>query len=72
MSSMSNNGSWQAVFFVAVVAALLGAISIAAILHYETVDDALKIWAGLSGLVGILIGAGGAYVPAQAAVKSAE
>jgi hypothetical protein len=72
MSEVPNKESWQPVVFASVVALVVGSITIAAIFQYENVDDMLKIWAGLSGLVGILIGAGAGYFPTTVSVKAAK
>jgi phosphoenolpyruvate-protein kinase (PTS system EI component) len=55
---------------------LIGAIANSAILHYNSVDDALKIWSGLTALVGVITGAFVSYFftrgTAQAAQQTAQ
>jgi len=51
--------------------ALIGAISVSAIFHYSTVDDALKFWSVLSGLVGVVTGAFVAFFFTRATVQAA-
>lgn len=66
------SSSWQAVALVGVIALVVGGIGVSAVLRYDDSDDALKIWAGLSGLVGILIGAGATYFPASVVARQSE
>ncbi len=53
----NRNIDWPAAAVAVAIVGLLGAISIAAIIKYGTVEDALKWWTGLSAIAGILTGA---------------
>ncbi len=62
--------SWpSAAVALGVIAAVAG-ISITAIVHYATVDDALKFWSALSGLVGIITGAMVTYFFSRGTIQS--
>jgi len=63
--------SWPAAVVAIALIAMVGAISIAAITVYN-VDDALKIWSALSGVVGILTGAFVTYFFTRQSVESAR
>lgn len=54
------------------IIALIGAITISAIFHYTKVDDALKFWAALTGLVGVVTGAFVAYFFTRTTVQTAQ
>jgi hypothetical protein len=58
------------------IVALIGAIGCTAIIHYSSVNDALKIWSSLAGLLGVITGAFVSYFftrqSSQQAVKTAE
>jgi mannitol-specific phosphotransferase system IIBC component len=51
---------------------LIGAITVSAIFHYSSVDDALKFWAALSGIVGVVTGAFVAFFFTRATVQAAQ
>jgi hypothetical protein len=52
--------------------ALIGAVTVSAIFHYDTVDDALKFWSALSGLIGVVTGAFVAYFFTRETVETAK
>lgn len=54
------------------IIALIGAIAVSAILHYASVEDALKFWAALSGLLGLITGVFVTYFFTKGAVDSAQ
>lgn len=51
---------------------LVGGVTISAIFHYSSVDDALKFWTALTGLVGVITGAFVAYFFTRPAIQSAQ
>lgn len=53
------------------ILALIGAVAVSAIFHYKTVDDALKFWSVLSGLVGVVTGAFVAFFFTRGTVQAA-
>ncbi len=69
-SDTSGPGLPSALVAVAVIA-LIGAIACTAIIHYSKVDDALKIWSGLTGLVGVVTGALVSYFFTRATTQQA-
>jgi ammonia channel protein AmtB len=52
---------WPSAVVAVAIIALIGALGITAIDTYESVDDALKIFAALSGVIGVVTGAFVAY-----------
>ena len=80
---MSNNGngnengdgqttSWPAAVVAVTIVLLLGSITVVAIMKYDGPDDALKIWAALSGIGGLLTGAFVTYFFSQGTVQEAK
>lgn len=71
-----SEGQWPSAVVAVAIMALVGGITISAIFHYNSVDDALKFWAGLTGLVGVITGAFVSYFftrqTADAARQTAE
>lgn len=63
---------WPQAVVASFVLILVGAISITAIVKYATVDDALKFWSALSGIVGIVTGAMVTYFFSRGATQSAQ
>jgi hypothetical protein len=72
---MSNSqGDWApgpAVVALGIIALVAG-ITISAIFHYDSVDDALKFWAGLTALVGVITGAFVSYFFTRGTVETAK
>jgi Co/Zn/Cd efflux system component len=64
--------SWQSVVVAIAVIAVVGAIAITAIAKYSTVDEALKFWSALSGLVGLITGAFVTYFFSRGSVQQAQ
>jgi uncharacterized membrane protein HdeD (DUF308 family) len=64
--------SWQSAVVAIAVIAVVGGIAIAAIVKYSTVDDALKFWSALSGLVGLITGAFVTYFFSRGTVQQAQ
>lgn len=54
------------------ILALIGAITISAIFHYTSVDDALKFWSALAGLAGVVTGAFVSFFFTRATVQTAR
>ena len=52
--------------------ALIGAVAISAIIKYDNIDDALKFWSALAGLLGVITGAAATYFFTRSAVTSAQ
>jgi hypothetical protein len=71
-SSSSSAIGWPSTVVAIAIVAAVSAISIAAINHYGSVDDALKFWSALSGLVGIVTGAMVTYFFARGSVQAAQ
>jgi hypothetical protein len=63
---------WSSALVALGILILVGAIAISAILHYNTVDDALKIWSGLTALVGVVTGAFVSYFFTRGTVQAAQ
>jgi hypothetical protein len=51
---------------------LIGAICIAAIIKYDNIDDALKFWSALAGLLGVITGAAATYFFTRTSVNAAQ
>lgn len=54
------------------ILALVGTIAVSAIFRYDTVDDALKFWSALSGLIGVVTGALVTYFFTRETVQAAQ
>lgn len=63
---------WQSVVVAVAVIAVVGGIAIAAIVKYSTVDEALKFWSALSGLVGLITGAFVTYFFSRGTIQQAQ
>ncbi len=63
--------TWASAVVALGVIAAVAAIAITAIVHYASVDDALKFWSALSGLIGIITGAMVTYFFSRGTVQSA-
>src|SRR5215471_17075297 len=71
--SGSSDGWAPAPAVVAVgILGLVGGITISAIFRYSSVDDALKFWTALTGLVGVITGAFVAYFFTRSTVQAAQ
>jgi enamine deaminase RidA (YjgF/YER057c/UK114 family) len=64
--------SWQSAVVAIAVIAIVGGIAITAIVKYSTVDEALKFWSALSGLVGLITGAFVTFFFSRATVQQAQ
>jgi len=64
--------SWQSVVVAVAVIAVVGGIAITAITKYSTVDEALKFWSALSGLVGLITGAFVTYFFSRGTIQQAQ
>src|SRR5689334_22466693 len=64
--------SWQSAVVAIAVIAIVGGIAITAIVKYSTVDEALKFWSALSGLVGLVTGAFVTYFFSRGTVQQAQ
>lgn len=62
---------WPSALVAGVLLAVVAAITIAAIVQYD-VEDALKIWNGLTGLVGVVTGAFVSYFFTRSTVQQAQ
>jgi hypothetical protein len=51
---------------------LIGSITITAIVRYQTVDDAMRFWSGLSGVVGVVTGVIATYFFTRQSVNQAH
>jgi uncharacterized membrane protein HdeD (DUF308 family) len=63
---------WQSVVVAVAVIAVVGGIALAAIAKYSTVDEALKFWSALSGLVGLITGAFVTYFFSRGTIQQAQ
>jgi len=68
----NRNIDWPAATVAIALIALIGAIIVTAILKYDSVDEALKIWGVMSTIVGLLVGGVGAHFFSQKAIDRAE
>ena len=64
--------SWPSAVVAVAVIAVIGGVAITAIVKYSTVDDALKFWSALSGLVGLITGAFVTYFFSKGSVQQAQ
>lgn len=64
--------SWPSAVVAVAVIAVVGGVAITAIVKYSTVDDALKFWSALSGLVGLITGAFVTYFFSRGSVQQAQ
>jgi hypothetical protein len=72
MANGPQQNDWPSALVALGILALVGAIAISAIVHYNTVDDALKIWSGLTALVGVITGAFVSYFFTRGTVQAAQ
>jgi hypothetical protein len=63
---------WPAAVFAVAILATITAITIAAIWKYDTTDEAFKFWSALSGLLGVITGAGATYFLTRSEVNTAK
>ena len=66
------NIDWPAAAVAIAFIVLVLGISVAAINKYSAVADALQWWGGLSGFIGLLTGAAGAYFFTRGEVNTAD
>ena len=71
MDSQRSVVGWPSAVVASMIIALIGAVTVAAIIEYS-VGDALKMWGALSGLVGLLTGAFVTYFFTRSAVDTAQ
>jgi hypothetical protein len=64
--------SWASAVVGIAVIGVVGAVAIAAIVKYSTVDEALKFWSALSGLVGLITGAFVTYFFSRGNIQQAQ
>src|SRR5437867_1025695 len=64
--------SWPSTVVALGILALIGAIVVSAIVHYNSVDDALKIWSGLTALLGVITGAFVSYFFTRGTAQAAH
>jgi hypothetical protein len=64
--------SWQSAVVAVAIIAVVGGIAITAIAKYSTVDEALKFWSALSGLVGLITGAFVTYFFSRGNIQQAQ
>jgi hypothetical protein len=65
-------GRWAAAVVALGILVLIGAMSVTAIIRYDTVEEALKIWAAVTGLLGVVTGAVVAYFFTRGTVETAR
>lgn len=71
MSNPANN-TWPSAAVALGLLVLIGAIAVSAIRRYPTPEEALKVWAALSVLIGVVTGAFVAYFFTKDQVKQAN
>lgn len=64
--------SWPSTVVALGILTLIGAIVVSAIVHYNSVDDALKIWTGLTALLGVVTGAFVSYFFTRGTTQAAQ
>jgi Co/Zn/Cd efflux system component len=72
MNKNSSTVGWPTAMVAVAVVLLVGSITVTAIVRYNNADEALKIWAALSGVVGLLTGAFVTYFFTQGTVQEAK
>src|SRR5215210_3907473 len=65
-------GRWAAVVVALGILLLIGAMSVTAIIRYDTVEEALQIWSAVTGLLGVVTGAVVAYFFTRGTVETAR
>jgi hypothetical protein len=70
-ASGTTTGAWPAAIVASVIISVIGAVAVTSIYQY-TVDDALKIWSGLSGLIGLVTGVIATYFFASSSIQTAN
>lgn len=63
---------WPAAVVAVAIVAMITTITVVAIVKYDTVDDALKMWSGLSAVVGVVTGAFVAFFFTRGTVEQAR
>jgi hypothetical protein len=66
------DAQWPAAVFGLGLFLTITAITVSAIWSYDSVDDALKFWSALSGLIGVITGAAVTYFFTRSAVTAAN
>lgn len=69
---MGDKIGWPSAFVGAVLLIMIGAIEVTAVIRYTTVDDALKIWTGMSAVIGVVTGAFVSYFFTRGTVQQAQ
>jgi hypothetical protein len=72
IAPQQQQSDWPSTLVAVAILLLIGAIAITAIIHYSTVDDALKIWTGLTALVGVVTGAFVSYFFTKGTTQAAQ
>jgi hypothetical protein len=70
--TMPQGVSWPSAVVAVAVIAVVGGVAIAAIEKYSTVDEALKFWSALSGLIGLITGAFVTYFFSRGNIQQAQ
>src|SRR3712207_8876806 len=65
-------GRWAAAVVALGILLLIGAMSVTAIIRYDTVEEALQIWSAVTGLLGVVTGAVVAYFFTRGTVETAR
>lgn len=66
------DSGWPSATVALALITLIGAITIAAIIKYDNIDDALKFWSALAGLLGVITGAAATYFFTRTSVNAAQ
>jgi ammonia channel protein AmtB len=64
--------TWPSAVVASFLIGTVAAITITAIVHYDSVDDALKFWSGLAGLVGVITGSLATYFFTRTSTRQAQ
>jgi hypothetical protein len=67
-----NQTGWPSAAVAIAILALIGAVTIAAIFRYPTLDEALQIWQAMAALIGLVTGAIVTYFFTRSAVETAQ
>jgi hypothetical protein len=69
---VSDQVSWPSAIVALALLLVVGAIAVVSIIHYDKIDDALKIWAALTSVVGVITGAFVSYFFTRGTVNQAR
>jgi hypothetical protein len=67
-----NQATWPSAAVAIAILALIGAVTVAAIFRYSSLDEALQIWQAMAALIGLVTGAFVTYFFTRGSIETAQ